>query len=284
MRRILMTWNPGPANDEQWNPEAWDDEMVEPTLAGEGVMTSWSVARRRNGIEAGDLAYMLRQGAHGRGLVAMGEILSTPETGEHWSGDGRETNYVEIDWWVALPLSKMITISQLELLVPDFHWNQVFSSGREIKSPDAQKLDELFGVLDPAGDQDELEVRGAFFGDPVHNREIEIAAMDVVTERYELEDYFVTDVSDEKLGYDLVASKGAKEQHIEVKGTSGTGVAFLLTRHEYDTARTDPDWILVVVTAALGDAPGYYELDPETVVDHAEPMVYQVRVPEERFV
>jgi len=34
MRHILLTWNPGPDNNEQWSPEEWRIKMVEGTSEG----------------------------------------------------------------------------------------------------------------------------------------------------------------------------------------------------------------------------------------------------------
>jgi hypothetical protein len=80
MRHILPTWNPGPHNDEQWSPEQWEIEMVDGTSESRTYDGRWSVGNRVQGIETGDRAYLLRQGTHGRGLVAIGDITSEPST------------------------------------------------------------------------------------------------------------------------------------------------------------------------------------------------------------
>ena len=78
MRHVLLTWNPGRDNDQQWSPEEWEADMVARFSEGRTRDSTWSVGNRVHGIEPGDRAYLLRQGTHGRGLVAVGEITSGP--------------------------------------------------------------------------------------------------------------------------------------------------------------------------------------------------------------
>ena len=54
MRHILLTWNPGPHDDEQWSPEQWEIEMVDGTSEGRTYDGRWSVGNRVQGIEPGD--------------------------------------------------------------------------------------------------------------------------------------------------------------------------------------------------------------------------------------
>ena len=56
------------------------------------------------------------------------------------------------------------------------------------------------------------------------------------------------------VGYDLdfASPHGAKK--VEVKGIGSSDLAFNLTAKEYATSLSDPDWMLVAVTDALGAA------------------------------
>ena len=55
MRHILVTWNPGPDNDEQYTPEQWKDEVADPLSPGGLVIEgSWDVGGRTQGIDPGD--------------------------------------------------------------------------------------------------------------------------------------------------------------------------------------------------------------------------------------
>ena len=293
MRHILLTWNPGPDDDQQWTPEEWERTMVKETDAGRTIEGGWSVANRKNDIEPGDLGYLYRQGDHGRGLVAIGEIQSEPYEGRHWSDPKRTTNYVDVEWMECLPLGDRITVEELAAAIPTFKWETVFSSGREVKGADGSKLEELWTirttgdtkhrVLGEDEDEGEREGAGGGFGDAEMNKIVELAAMDVVMTAYRSDDFDVEDVSAAKYGWDVTARKGPQEFHIEVKGVTGPLVTFLLTAKEHKTAKVDPQWVLAVVTKALTD-PQYYELDPATMFDHTQPFTYQVRVPDHVFV
>lgn len=55
----------------------------------------------------------------------------------------------------------------------------------------------------------------------------------------------------DKVGYDLIAQRGAEETHVEVKGVRGTKHVFLMTHGERLQAQADPLFQLCVVTRAL---------------------------------
>jgi len=80
------------------------------------------------------------------------------------------------------------------------------------------------------------------------NKEIERAATSVARQLLAADGY---DVSAGGRGYDLTATKGSDELHVEVKG-AGAMVASLggfryLTSGEFDAARRDPKWQLWVI-------------------------------------
>ncbi len=52
------------------------------------------------------------------------------------------------------------------------------------------------------------------------------------------------------VGYDLDATKGRIELHVEVKGVSGDVLRFPITQKEVATAKSDPFCRLMVVTSA----------------------------------
>ncbi|MEJ1110719.1 MULTISPECIES: protein NO VEIN domain-containing protein [unclassified Kribbella] len=281
MRHILLTWNPGQGNDEQWTPEEWEAEMVGGTSAGDGYEARWSVGNRVQGIEPGDRAYMLRQGIHGRGIVAIGEITSEPYTDGSWRSDRETSQYVNVIWHEAVPLEERIDVHELAAEIPEFQWNSVYSSGRDITQHGA-RLEELWsGQVADAAVMPPI-VQGAGFGTAEQNQEVEKAAVDYVTKAYASEDYQVRSVERDRCGWDLTVSKGVEEIHVEVKGIAGSLVRFFLTANECKCALSDPKWLLVVVTDALGE-PQWYELDGPTAAAYAVPALYQVRVPNELF-
>jgi len=121
-------------------------------------------------------------------------------------------------------------------------------------------------------------VQGAGFGAPEQNRKVEKAAIRHVTDGYQSEGYEVTSVEAARCGWDLTVTRGSEELHLEVKGVGGSLVRFFLTANEHKTALGDPNWLLLVVTYALGE-PAWYELDGPTAACYAEPALYQLRIP-----
>lgn len=140
MHTVLLTWNPGPLDEHEWTPEEWEDAMVVPYLQGRTVTTRWSVGRHVNDIEPGDTAFMLRQGDWGRGIVARGIIRSHPKAGPHWGKACASTNYVDVEWQEAVPTSLAIDVEELEMLIPEFAWGQVYGSGRQAGAMVGKKL------------------------------------------------------------------------------------------------------------------------------------------------
>jgi len=82
----------------------------------------------------------------------------------------------------------------------------------------------------------------------MNNKQIQLAAISIVKHLLAADGY---DVSAGARGYDLTATKGSDELHVEVKG-AGAMIASLggfryLTSGEFDAARKDPKWQLWVV-------------------------------------
>lgn len=75
-------------------------------------------------------------------------------------------------------------------------------------------------------------------------RALELRAMHVATRHFEKDGYTVEDMSARR-PYDLLCSKGAKELHVEVKGTMTDGDTIVLTRNEVRHAG-DPDHLCVL--------------------------------------
>ena len=69
-----------------------------------------------------------------------------------------------------------------------------------------------------------ITIQGAGFGDPAQNAEKETAAVKLVTKALKSKGYQVVSREKEKIGYDLEATKGRTQLHVEVKGIAGEGV------------------------------------------------------------
>ena len=127
----------------------------------------------------------------------------------------------------------------------------------------------------PSGVTITITPRGAGYGDPASNAQVEQAAMTLVAREYRRDRWSVDDVSSQDLGWDLTASKGGFVQHLEVKGVSGVKPTILLTRNEHDTAANDPSWLLVVVTRAV-TTPKVSRFDASEVLRRSVPQLYRV--------
>lgn len=118
---------------------------------------------------------------------------------------------------------------------------------------------------------------GAGYGDADKNREVETAAEAAVTQRYEVAGWTISRVAHLKCGWDLTATRGEEERHLEVKGVSSSMLSILLTRNELRTAEQDPSWSLAVVTTALSN-PTLREFEREAVIAAADATVFRVNL------
>jgi hypothetical protein len=86
---------------------------------------------------------------------------------------------------------------------------------------------------------------------PEQNAEVEQAAMSHVTEHYQKAGYGVKDVSKvHTLGYDLECTRRKEKLCVEVKGLSGDEEYFYITKNEVEAAKSNPNFVLCVVTGA----------------------------------
>jgi len=145
---VLLTWNPGRDNDYVWTPPAWESSVVAPCSDGRPITTTWGVAHHFNGIEPGVDAFLYRQGAHGRGIVARGTIRSHPGPAPHWdpirARRGATTKIVDVELHEAVPVEHALGVDRLEAVVPDFAWRKVYSSGRLVAASAAERLRRLW--------------------------------------------------------------------------------------------------------------------------------------------
>lgn len=80
---------------------------------------------------------------------------------------------------------------------------------------------------------------------------IETEAISVVTNHFEQRGWEVVSVETENVGYDLLCTKGNVKLHVEVKGTSSNLEKFILTRNEFNQLKTDPAFVLCLVSDTL---------------------------------
>jgi hypothetical protein len=72
--------------------------------------------------------------------------------------------------------------------------------------------------------------------------------MRFVSRNFQSAGWTVRDVSAQALGYDLSCKKGRQIAHIEVKGSSGSELQFILTEKERATWASDSAFTLALVT------------------------------------
>jgi hypothetical protein len=155
--------------------------------------------------------------------------------------------------------------------------NQATRGVRELTPESASLLDKIIEVTDklPRSDQlitvtEELlrngqvqdrtgestrRQAGAGFGNPAENKEVEVAAIRTVKKKYEADGWHVRSVERERCGFDLECRKSQVVENVEVKGVRSTEQSFFITENEVAQARTNPTFVLVVVTSALSESP-----------------------------
>jgi Domain of unknown function (DUF3883) len=108
---------------------------------------------------------------------------------------------------------------------------------------------------EPTPDPTQEASLGGGYGNTVTNKEVERAAVDFVTRSYEEQGWLVDSVESERCGFDLLCRKGRKIARVEVKGSTGSALQFILTAAEFRRAREDQRFVLAWVRDALSPTP-----------------------------
>lgn len=133
---------------------------------------------------------------------------------------------------------------------------QNFSMGlRKIEDKYITELEKLAGGDEQQALEEQARRIGAGFGSPETNRQVEQAAISFVTEYYKSRGWSVQSVEAERRGFDLLCTKDAFEEHVEVKGIQGETVSFIITAGEVRQAQSDDRFVLCVVTSAISNRP-----------------------------
>lgn len=104
-------------------------------------------------------------------------------------------------------------------------------------------------VVAPEG-KSSVARKGGGFGDANKNALVEKAAIRLVTKTLVKRGYTVRSRETEGVGYDLDARRGDSVLHVEVKGSAGDNLQFIMTVKERGRAKTDSNLWLFVVTRA----------------------------------
>jgi Protein NO VEIN, C-terminal len=182
-------------------------------------------------------------------IVAIGEALS-------------ETRATDRKWYEAKVgniqmLESPIKLNELRSMFPDWTWLRSVNMFTYVSLERAKVLLERakLPILEPeAGDgprgKNNLGGNGGGFGDPKINYLVERAAVAKVRRVMRARGFFVKSREKEYVGYDLDCRKGNVEIHVEVKGVSGTGLQFPITKNELERSRRDVNFMLMVVANA----------------------------------
>jgi len=116
-----------------------------------------------------------------------------------------------------------------------------------------ERWGEEAGYADALADAQQRGGRGAGFGSAASNAEVERAAVERARADLEADGWAVRSVERDRIGYDLLCTRAeGEERHVEVKGTRGPTLGFIITEGEVRRAEEDPDFWLYLVTSALG--------------------------------
>jgi len=268
---------------------------------GTDVVTNWSVANnyRSRMMTPGDKAILwvsgngrrMTRGIWGVGWVAghvqdtVAEILESGED-SYWHSEEERlavTNDIALD----IPLFESGTELAAAGLVAAGVNDLEVQTQAQMSNPSwvtKEQLAEIEALLEPWPeyiDADEaitVSDRGAGFGDYLHNRAVEEAAIAAVIEYYD--GWKPKDVSADKVGWDITFTKKATREtaRVEVKGVGGDRPVVLLTANEIRAAREEDDWYLAVVTRALSN-PEVAEYTAKQALEAAVPYVYKAQMP-----
>ncbi len=155
---------------------------------------------------------------------------------------------------------------------------------------DSREVEEAISAIDIIAGR--RPSRGQGFGlSPAQRRAVERRAMELASAHYAAQDYAVKDVSARE-SYDLRCTRGGETLHVEVKGTTGNGWTFLITRNEHDLARElHPSNALVLVRgiglsarpdgSTIASGGELHVVEPwDVAACSPEAIAYECRVPE----
>ena len=212
------------------NAKVGQDRVVR--MAETGRSTYWSAPRL---TAAGDtvLFYVERPVS---AIIAVGKALGpTRPTDEKWY-EAKIGEVRRLDFPITLP--------ELRQMFPDWAWLRNVNMFAYLDENQCRQLLKRIDNKPSAA----LRKSGAGFGDSETNLLVEKAAIRKVTQLLEQRGFVVKSREREFIGYDLDATRGRTELHVEVKGVSGAAIQFPITRNEVARAKSDPSFRLFVVT------------------------------------
>ena len=137
---LILTWNP---DKFYWDEDEYQD-IVQQTAQGEPVPFDWSTGSRVGGVGDGDRFILLRQGTHGRGIVASGTVTSEVFQSDAWNDSGGASNYVNISFERVVPVEDALPTETLKEQLPETNWDRLQMSGTLLKPELITRLAQLW--------------------------------------------------------------------------------------------------------------------------------------------
>ena len=137
---VILKWNPS------FSSYRVENYMLDlrGIIEGDDCYFNWSVWDYPK-IHKGDCVYWVKSGYGQVGIVAKGTITSDPYKDEDWSGQGRETYYVDFipEVMINPDTLPILTSEELSKEIPDFDWFKGHS-GLVLSESQAEKLEHIW--------------------------------------------------------------------------------------------------------------------------------------------
>ncbi|MDO8150184.1 protein NO VEIN domain-containing protein [Isoptericola sp. b408] len=251
MPAVILTWNP---ERSDLDSAEWSEEIAH-TRAGGLVDGQWSVGNRR-AIPEGQRAYLLRQGAEPRGVIASGWTTSEVFEDEHFSDPSRTARYVEVVWDTLVELEAPLRTTDLLAEVPEVSWNNIMGSGIDIPDSAVNLIEGLWSDhLDGSGYAASVPTSADSEGQGFEPGTAARRAVENHAQRL-LEGYYRAagwQVEDTRVGrpYDAVARRDGEVRYLEAKGTQGPGTKVMVTAGEVQFAVDHPGQCSIGVVTGI---------------------------------
>ncbi|MEQ1644447.1 MAG: HNH endonuclease [Pyrinomonadaceae bacterium] len=139
MSAYLLLWNP-----KKWDWTSLEADIVTVDLTGRSSQR-WSCGVTKS-IQPGDRIFLLRVGREPKGIIGAGFAYSNPFYEQHWSGEARNTLYIDVDFEVLLnaDIEPVLLTKSLETgLLDKQNWHPQ-ASGTSVKSDLLDELEQVW--------------------------------------------------------------------------------------------------------------------------------------------
>lgn len=252
----------------------WKPATVQHVLMEEGSLLNHAASEQYGRVVPGDTVWIVTAWSGGH-LMLLGPILVNERTDyetaarrlgtdDLWEAShhilappGREVPARDVDISdLAGDLRFESKNDRLDMSNPSRVASQLQSMRRLTPESAAllrERWGEEAGYADALADARPHAGRGTGFGSAESNAEVERAAVKRVCDELHADGWAVESVERDRIGYDLLCTRNDGEvRHVEVKGTRGPCLGFIITEGEVRRAEDDPDFWLYLVTSALG--------------------------------